>query len=109
MDQSHDGGNPNDHKDWVEGGTEKWADFESFAISEGGIDLVFAPYQVAAYAYGPRSVILAKDDIHELLRPEIAAALGWEGLRWQREYNAILTRSATPAMSEDDPAQPPPT
>lgn len=90
-----DGLPPEDHREWVNGGTEKWSDFEAFALAEGGIEIIFPPYQVAAYAYGPQTVILDKNEIHDLLRPEFLSALGWENLRWQAEHQTMLSEMPT--------------
>lgn len=38
----------------VDSGTKTWLDFGAFIFKELGIEFLFAPYQVAAYAYGPQ-------------------------------------------------------
>lgn len=80
------GGDPADYQEWVDSGTADWKDLNAFTFSEHGLELLFGGYAVAAYACGPRFVTLANTEIHHLLRKEIAAALGWEHLRWRDAF-----------------------
>lgn len=43
-------------KDWLESGTAEWKDFRDFIFDEDGLVILFPPYAVAAYAYGPQIV-----------------------------------------------------
>lgn len=80
------GGDASDYREWVENGTNDWRSLSAFSFSEDGMEFLFGSYAVAAYACGPRFATLAKEQIHHLLRPEMAAALGWEHLRWRSPF-----------------------
>jgi len=57
-------------------GTEEWDSFGSFAFDEEGMEIMFAPYQVASYANGPQFVRLPYKDFAHLLLPLYKNALG---------------------------------
>lgn len=62
-------------KGWVEGGTEDWKCFSNFVFNDDGIELFFAPYEVAAYAFGPQSACVKYDKIAHLFSAYFASAL----------------------------------
>lgn len=66
---------------WVKEGTETWEQFNAFIFGEGGIRLFFAPYQVAAYAYGSLSVVVDYRDVVKLMYRHYALVLGIEPLQ----------------------------
>lgn len=70
--------------DYIDRGTEKWSDFESFVFKEKSIDFFFSPYQVAAYACGPQFAEITYFDIIELIRPEYKSALNIEHITYQK-------------------------
>lgn len=65
-------------EDTVNHGTEDWDDFKSFAFKEDGIELLFAPYEVASYAEGPQFVEIKYDLVKHLLKPTFRSALDLE-------------------------------
>jgi hypothetical protein len=48
-------------RDWVERGTEDWEHLKVFRFTENGVEFLFAPYSVAAYAFGSHSVLVSHD------------------------------------------------
>jgi hypothetical protein len=56
-------------------GTEDWDSFRCFVFDEEGLEISFAPYEVAAYASGPQFVKLPYADFKELLVPWFRNAL----------------------------------
>lgn len=41
---------------WVEEGTKNWHSFSSFVFSKDGLDVSFAPYQIAPFSEGSRTI-----------------------------------------------------
>jgi len=68
--------------DWIDGGTSQWSDFDAFILGEEKVSFLFAPYQVAAYAFGAQSVDLDYRKIVRLMRPELRSALEIEHLQF---------------------------
>jgi hypothetical protein len=62
--------------DTIINGTTHWEDFNAFTFGDDGIEVLFAPYQVAGYAFGSSAVTLPYEDIVELMRPEFQTVLG---------------------------------
>lgn len=62
-------------EEWVNGGTEKWSDFGSFAFSENSLDIHFSSYQVASYADGTPHVSIPYPLIVKMMRQEYIIAL----------------------------------
>jgi hypothetical protein len=71
--------------DWIDQGTSDWPQFSSFVFAEDNLELLFAPYQVAAYVFGAQYVALSYQMIVPLMRPEIRSALGVEHYLWQQQ------------------------
>ncbi|MGJ0534439.1 MAG: TIR domain-containing protein [Methylocystis sp.] len=69
----------------VNEGTKDWDDFRNFVFLDDGIRLLFAPYAVAAYAFGPQAVKIDYRDIVLDLAPLYVSALGIERFRWESE------------------------
>lgn len=65
-------------EDWVISGTKSWDDFEAFLFVEDGIEILFAPYHVAAYAYGSQTALVPYKLINQLMPPHYASALDIE-------------------------------
>jgi hypothetical protein len=61
--------------DSVHRGTEDWDDLNSFVFQDSGIEILFAPYQVAAYACGPQFVHLPYESVMKYLIQAFASAL----------------------------------
>lgn len=76
-----DGGDYNLEEEWVVEGTKDWGCLSNFAFSEQGIDFLFAPYDVAPYAFGPQEASVPYADIAPLLRREVASILDVKHLR----------------------------
>lgn len=76
-------------RSWVEEGTKKWDDFCNFAFNQDGIDILFANYSVAPYAFGSQFVQLPYEELAPLMRKEIACMLGIEHLH--RPYSMAAT------------------
>jgi hypothetical protein len=62
--------------DWVRQGTSEWKDFEAYILRSEGIEILFAPYNVASYVDGPQSATVPYDMILEFLCKHYAEALG---------------------------------
>lgn len=76
-----DTGDYNLEEAWVVEGTKDWSCFSNFAFSQQGVDFLFAPYDVAPYAFGPQEASVPYADIAPLLRREIASILDVQHLR----------------------------
>ena len=61
--------------EWIDRGTADWNDFGAFTFGQEGINIFFAPYQVASYADGSHVVQIPYDCFAPLLRTEYAKAL----------------------------------
>lgn len=61
---------------WVENGTAGWADFSAFLFTANGLELLFAPYQVAAYAFGPQRAVIPYKTLRALMLPHYLSVLG---------------------------------
>ena len=59
----------------IDDGTSKWEHFQSFKFSKDNLDLLFAPYQVAAYACGPQFASLPFSVLAPFMRPEFVSAM----------------------------------
>jgi hypothetical protein len=57
-------------------GTEDWDCFRAFVFDEDGLEILFAPYQVACYAAGPEFVKLPHKEFAHLLSRPYRNALG---------------------------------
>ncbi len=63
-------------KRWVISGTRAVSEnYCNWYFARDGLAIVFDTYQVAAYVYGPQTVIIPKDKLAGWLRPEIAKAV----------------------------------
>ncbi len=70
-------------EEWVLEGTKSWDDFSSFVFDETGIVVLFDPYHVAAYAFGPQSSKIEYSKIAPLMQPVYASALGVDHIAWK--------------------------
>ncbi|MCC2601574.1 TIR domain-containing protein [Sphingopyxis yananensis] len=82
-------------EDWVVSGTSSWSDFCNFIFAESGVEILFPPYQVAAYAFGPQMVKVDYDKLAKFMHKNYAYALGVEYL--QRDWPQLVADEATPA------------
>ena len=62
--------------DQVNSGTRAWEDFRAFVFNPEGIEILFPPYQVAAYACGPQFAKVPYQDIAGHMRPEFVDVMG---------------------------------
>jgi hypothetical protein len=60
---------------WIDRGTEHWENFDSFVFRPDAIEILFAPYDVTAYAFGPQSAKIPYTGIVTLMRTEYVSAL----------------------------------
>lgn len=67
--------------EWVDRGTDSWEAFEAYIFGEEGIEILFAPYQVAAYACGPQFAKVNYAKIVKLIRAEYKSLLEIEHIR----------------------------
>lgn len=68
--------------EWIDQGTQDWEDFASFVFRPDVIEILFAPYHVAAYACGSHSVKIPYQQIASLMRNEYVSALEIQHLLW---------------------------
>ena len=61
--------------DQIDKGTMDYDDFSAFVFRPNGVEILFAPYQVAAYVYGPQSVEIPYEEIASLIKNEYLNAL----------------------------------
>lgn len=71
--------------EWIDRGTESWSDLSTFLPKEAGIDFLFAPYHVAAYACGPQFALVPYREFIDYMRPEYICAFGIEHIAYQKE------------------------
>lgn len=71
--------------EWVDSGTDSWSDFSNFIPKEEGIEFLFAPYHVAAFACGPQFALVPYRELVEYMRPEYICAFGIEHIAYQSE------------------------
>ena len=62
-------------RDWIDEGTSKWDCFDNFIFKDKGIEILFAPYQVASFAEGPQSASLSIATHVPQIRDEYVDAL----------------------------------
>lgn len=67
----------------INDGTKEWSDFSSFVFQSDGIEFLFAPYQVAAYALGSHSAKIPYESIVKLMKNEYVSNLGIEYLLYR--------------------------
>jgi TIR domain/Protein of unknown function (DUF3298) len=79
----HEIGAYDDESEWMLNGTKNWEDFSSFVFDETGIVVLFYPYKVAAYGFGPQSVKIGYSKIVHLMQPVYISALGIEHVAWE--------------------------
>jgi hypothetical protein len=71
--------------EWVRKGTEKWDDFCAFVFGAESLQILFAPYHVAAYACGPQFADVPYARFAALMRPEYRGALQIEHLVYETQ------------------------
>jgi TIR domain/Protein of unknown function (DUF3298) len=62
-------------KEWVFSGTENWDSFRAFVFDEDGLEVSFAPYQVACYVAGPQFAKIPYKEFKHLLTRTYVNAL----------------------------------
>ncbi|QRN04390.1 DUF3298 domain-containing protein [Legionella sp. MW5194] len=66
----------NDDEQWLREGTKATAEnYKNWYFSSKGISIVFDPYQVAAYVYGPQTVTIPRAVIQDALRSDVIKAV----------------------------------
>ena len=91
-------------RDWVNEGTASWEHFQHFTFSNSGMEFLFPPYQVGAYAFGPHRAVISYDDVAPFFKEEIACLLGVKylrsgGVRWPTKSEVTEEKDA-PANDE---------
>lgn len=74
----------------IDAGTQSWADFNSFIFKENGIEFLFAPYYVAAYACGPQFAEIPYIDLIDFIRPEYQSALEIEYFLYEKKRAEVI-------------------
>jgi Protein of unknown function (DUF3298). len=69
--------------DWIQRGTLTWEHFRAFIFRADAIEILFEPYQVAAYAYGPQSVKIPYEKLISMMDPVYISALELEFLKYK--------------------------
>lgn len=59
-----------DERMMVDGTAPSEENFESFFLDEDTLTVLFAPYQVAAYAAGPQTLAIPRSELSDILKPE---------------------------------------
>jgi hypothetical protein len=59
---------------WEDGAKPTAENYQNWNITKKGLMFTFPPYQVAAYAYGPQTVIIPYAQLKEIARPDGALA-----------------------------------
>jgi len=65
-------------RDWLNGGTSEWQHFASFKFTDDYLEVLFPPYQVAAYALGPHVVPVPYELLVPLMAPQFIEAMSLE-------------------------------
>jgi hypothetical protein len=61
--------------EWIDEGTKDWDNFSAFILRPEGVEIIFAPYKVAAYASGPQSTLIPYERIAKVMRNEFVGML----------------------------------
>lgn len=69
---------------WIDKGTQDWRDFACFVPKEKGIEFLFAPYHVSAYACGPQSALMPYTELVSFMREEYLSAFGIEHVAYRK-------------------------
>ncbi len=67
-------------KEWIDEGTKEWDNFHSFSFQTNEVEILFPPYQVAAYAYGSQTAKIPYQKIVKLMKSEYISYLQIEYL-----------------------------
>jgi hypothetical protein len=62
----------------IDSGTSEWRHFDKFVFKDEGVDILFPPYQIAAYVYGSNVVSLPYSLLAPLMAPQFVKALQLE-------------------------------
>ena len=74
-------------REHINSGTEAWKDFSSFVFLPDKIEILFAPYQIAAYAFGSHNVSISYDQIVLYMNDGYISALGLEYIKNRMLYD----------------------
>ncbi|MBO9656597.1 MAG: TIR domain-containing protein [Agrobacterium tumefaciens] len=67
-------------EDWIKRGTDDWSAMRAFGFDDTGLQIHFAPYEVASYAAGPQVVHVAYEKFAHLVSQVFKSALDIEYL-----------------------------
>lgn len=66
----------NEDEQWLKEGTKAVADnYKNWYFNSKGISIVFDPYQVAAYVYGPQTVTIPQVVVQDAMRSDVTKAV----------------------------------
>lgn len=93
-----EGASPELDEEWVNSGTASWDDLANFVFGPDGIELLFSPYQVAAYVYGPQFAKVEYKKLAKLMHRDHAFALGVEYM--QRDYTSFTAEETLVPLAQ---------
>jgi hypothetical protein len=73
-------------EEWVDRGTRDWNDFKTYIAKDEGIEFLFPPYQVAAYACGPQFALVPYEEVVDFMRNEYQSSFGINGIAYRRKH-----------------------
>lgn len=85
-------------EEWVNRGTASWNDLANFIFGPEAIELLFSPYQVAAYVYGPQFAKVEYKRLAKMMHRDHAFALGVEHL--QHDYTSFMAEKTVTPLAE---------
>jgi hypothetical protein len=65
-------------REWIDTGTSNWADLDTYAFVEQGVEVIFEPYRVADYASGTHSYLFTYDFLVPLMKADFVSAMNLE-------------------------------
>jgi hypothetical protein len=101
-----EGGEPELQEEWVNNGTSSWDDLSNFVLSADGVDLLFSPYQVAAYAFGPQFAKVDYTKLAKFMHRHHAFALGVEYMQHDYTPFPAVVAEAESTGGDSTPAAP---
>lgn len=86
-------------------GTSNFQDFSEFVFTDDGLMVLFAPYQVAAFAFGPQRATVKWRVLRPLVKQHILCALGRDFERFDEKDDA--DKRETPQLLQENGENPP--
>jgi hypothetical protein len=79
------------NEEWLNEGTQTWANLENVSFTDSGLEVSFAPYAVAPYVMGSPSATIDYEVIFKLLKPTFRSAFGIEHLEFKLREHKLTT------------------